>query len=49
LVTLLGEPKKYGVLGDREEVEEKPAEPKKRKSCWVGSSGLVAAMSKQNR
>jgi hypothetical protein len=28
LVTLLGEPKKYGVLGDREQVEEKPVEPK---------------------
>jgi hypothetical protein len=28
LVTFLGEPKKYGVLDDREQVEENPAKPK---------------------
>ena len=37
LVTLLGEPKKYGVLVDREQVEEKSRQnQKKRNRCWAG-------------
>lgn len=36
LVTLLGEPKKYGVRGDREQGEEKPVEPKETEERLSG-------------
>jgi hypothetical protein len=35
-VTLLGEPKKYVVLGEREQVEENPDKPKKREELLGG-------------
>ena len=38
LVTLLGEPKKYGVLVDREQVQEKPGRTK-RNGTGVGREG----------
>ena len=53
LVTLLGEPKKYGVLVvDREQVEEKPGENQKKTELAVGAGSFgtdLAAVSKWNR
>jgi hypothetical protein len=46
----LGEPKKYGVLVDREQVEEKPGRTKETEQVLGGILWTnLAAMSKWNR